>query len=60
MEELAETTRHLLKDREGKHIAARIAKDSRDWARKVLREADMSAALFRILLEYSQLLQDDR
>jgi hypothetical protein len=60
MEELAETTRYLLKDPEGQQIAARIAKDSQDWSRKVLREVDMSAALFRILLEYSRLLQDDR
>lgn len=60
MEELAETTHYLLKDPEGQQIAARIAKESQDWSEKVLREVDMSAALFRILLEYSRLLQDDR
>ncbi|OBT81709.1 hypothetical protein VE02_10141 [Pseudogymnoascus sp. 03VT05] len=60
MEELAETTRYLLKDPEGQQIAARIAKDSQDWSQKVLREVDMSAALLRVLLEYNRLLQDDR
>ncbi|KAL5351904.1 hypothetical protein ACLOAV_003766 [Pseudogymnoascus australis] len=60
MEELAETTRYLLKDPEGQQIARRIAQDSQDWSQKVLREVDMSAALLRVLLEYNRLLQDDR
>ena len=60
MEELPETARYLLEDPEGQKIAARIARDSREWARKILRPIDLSAALLRILLEYNQLLQDDR
>jgi hypothetical protein len=60
MEELPETTRYLLNDSEGKKIAARIARDSYDWARRTLRPIDLSAALLRMLLEYNRLLQDDR
>ncbi|KAF4636776.1 hypothetical protein G7Y89_g1324 [Cudoniella acicularis] len=51
MEELPETARYLLKDPEGQKIASRIAKESRDWARRILRPIDLSAALLRILLD---------
>ncbi|TVY73129.1 Beta-1,2-xylosyltransferase [Lachnellula suecica] len=60
MEELPETARYLLQDAEGKEIAARIAKDSREWAERILRPVDLSAALLRSLLEYNRLFQDDR
>lgn len=60
MEELPEITRYLLQDPEGKVVAARIAEEGRDWSRRVLRPVDMTAALFRIFLEYARLMQDDR
>jgi hypothetical protein len=60
MEELPETTRYFLDDPEGKVIAARIASDSREWTRRVLRPIDLTAAYFRVFLEYSRLMDDDR
>ena len=48
MEELPETVRYLLKDPEGQRIASRIAKESRHWARWILRPVDLSAALLWI------------
>ena len=60
MEELPEASRYLLDDPEGKVIAARIASGSREWARRILRPVDLSAAYFRIFIEYARLLDDDR
>lgn len=60
MEELPETTRYLLDDPEGKVIAARIADESRDWSRRVLRKIDLTVAYYRVFLEYARLLDDNR
>lgn len=60
MEELPEATRYLLDDPEGKIIAARIAGESREWARRTLRPIDLTAAYYRIFLEYARLLDDKR
>jgi len=60
MKELPEATRYFLDDPEGQIIAARIAADSREWARRVLRPIDLTAAYFRVFLEYARLLDDDR
>lgn len=60
IEELPETTRYLLDDPEGKVVAAAIARASRDWSRKILREVDATAAYFRVFLEYARLLDNDR
>ena len=60
MEELPETARYLLDDAEGKLIAARIAGESRDWSRKVLRKIDLTVAYYRVFLEYARLLDDNR
>jgi hypothetical protein len=37
--------------RAGEALGARIASQSRDWARKVLRNEDLEAWFFRLLLE---------
>lgn len=60
MDELPETARYLLDDPEGKVIAAKIAKDSREWSRRVLRRSDLTAAYYRVFLEYARLLDDNR
>jgi len=60
MEELPETTRYLLDDPEGQIIAARIASDSKDWSKKILRRVDMTAAFYRVFLEYARLVDDNR
>lgn len=60
LEELPETARYLLDDVEGKVIAARIAGESRDWSRRVLRKIDLTVAYYRVFLEYARLLDDNR
>ena len=40
--------------------AYRLASQSRDWARKVLRKEDMEIYLFRLLLEYGRVIDDNR
>lgn len=60
MEDLPETTRYLSEDEEGREIAARIANDSREWSRRVLRPIDITAAYFRVFLEYARLMDEER
>jgi Glycosyl transferase family 90 len=40
--------------------AQKIAYDGRDWAKKVLRKEDMQIYVFRLLLEYARICDDDR
>lgn len=51
MEEVAEVIRFFETEEEGKLMVRRIADEGRDWARRVLRKADLEAWLFRLLLE---------
>lgn len=60
MEELPEAARYLLSDPEGQKIAAKMAKESREWTRRVLRPIDLSAAYLRTFIEYARLLDDNR
>jgi len=60
MDELPETTRYFPDDPEGRVIAARIAKESREWPRRVLHLIDLTAAYYRVFLEYVRLLDDNR
>jgi hypothetical protein len=60
MEELPEATRYLLQDPEGQVLAKRIADEGRDWSRKTLRKADLSAAYLRAFLEYARVIDDNR
>lgn len=41
-------------------VARSIALDGKMWAEKVLRKEDMSVYVFRLLLEYARLCDDDR
>lgn len=41
-------------------LGARIAIDGRDWAAKALRKEDMQVYMFRLLLEWGRLVDDDR
>lgn len=41
-------------------VARNIALDGKRWAEKVLRKEDMSVYVFRLLLEYARLCDDDR
>ena len=47
-----EVVRYFALEAEGQQEAKRMAQESRDWSRKVLRREDMEAWLFRLLLEY--------
>jgi Glycosyl transferase family 90 len=40
--------------------AKKIAHDGRDWARRVLRKEDMQIYVFRLLLEYARVCDDNR
>ena len=40
--------------------AKKIAYDGRDWSRKVLRKEDMQIYVFRLLLEYARVCDDNR
>ncbi|CAI6227077.1 unnamed protein product [Periconia digitata] len=47
-------------DSEGERKAREIADRSREWAGKVLRNVDLEAWFFRLLLEYGRIIDDDR
>lgn len=47
-----ETVRYFALEETGQLNAKRIATDSRDWSRKVLRKDDMVVWMYRLLLEY--------
>ncbi|RFU33926.1 hypothetical protein B7463_g2435, partial [Scytalidium lignicola] len=59
-DEWVESVRWFDADSEGRAEAERIALQSRSWANKVLRNEDMEAWFFRLLLEYGRLVDDDR
>lgn len=42
------------------HEAQKIASQGEAWAKAALRKADMKIYLFRLLLEYGRLIDDDR
>lgn len=44
----------------GQQEGQAIARESSDWARTALRDVDMEVYLFRLLLEYARVLDDDR
>ena len=60
MEELPEVVRYLMKEREGQDIARKIAKQGQDWWTKGLRYEDMRLYMFRLLLEWSRLIDPAR
>ncbi|KAH9203152.1 hypothetical protein DL95DRAFT_321962, partial [Leptodontidium sp. 2 PMI_412] len=49
-----------MEDEEGKRVAETLAMESKTWARKTLREVDLTAAYLRVFLEYARLLNDER
>ncbi|RVX67744.1 hypothetical protein B0A52_07867 [Exophiala mesophila] len=46
-----EVMRYLTQESKGQELAAEIARESREWAHNVLRQVDMQAYIFRLLLE---------
>lgn len=59
-EEVLEAIRYFDVEAEGKRMAAEVAEAGREWASKALRNEDFEVWLFRILLEYGRLVDDDR
>ncbi|OQV00626.1 hypothetical protein CLAIMM_06099 [Cladophialophora immunda] len=59
-EDLPELVRFLATTEDGDEIAARIARDSRDWAGKALRPVDLQLVWLRMLLEYGRIMDRDR
>lgn len=51
MEEVVEVMRFFEIEEDGRVTAKRIADEGRNWAKRVLRKADLEAWLFRLLLE---------
>ena len=45
---------------DGDRYARRIADESRSWATNVLRDDDLEIWLFRLLLEYARVIDDNR
>lgn len=58
--EHVEAVRYFAREDEGRALGPKLAQQGRAWARKVLRPVDMEAYLFRLLLEYGRVVDDDR
>jgi hypothetical protein len=59
-EESLEALRYLDKDDEGRALARKMSRESTKWAEAALRKEDFEVWLFRLLLEYGRVLNDDR
>ncbi|KAA8912720.1 hypothetical protein FN846DRAFT_253324 [Sphaerosporella brunnea] len=60
LEEVAEIMRFFRYEKEGEQYARRIADQGRSWAQMVLRDQDLVVWLFRLLLEYGRVVDDNR
>lgn len=60
LDEVAETMRFFRYEADGDRYARRIADESRSWATNVLRDDDLEIWLFRLLLEYARVIDDNR
>lgn len=59
-DEYVESVRYFHSEPDGKIQAPKLAIQGRDWAGKVLRNEDFEVWLFRLLIEYGRLVDDDR
>ncbi|KZF22209.1 glycosyltransferase family 90 protein [Xylona heveae TC161] len=59
-DEWLESVRYFAQEPSGQTQAERLAMQGRDWASKTLRNEDLEAWFFRLLLEYGRLIDDDR
>lgn len=58
--EYVESVRYFDEEEIGRQQALRLAEAGKDWAGKVLRNADLEVWYFRLLLEYGRLIDDER
>ncbi|KAL8757052.1 MAG: hypothetical protein Q9199_002493 [Rusavskia elegans] len=59
-DEYVESVRYFEEEEIGKLQARRMADQSSEWARQALRNEDLEVWLFRLLLEYGRLVDDNR
>ncbi|CAK4032336.1 glycosyltransferase family 90 [Lecanosticta acicola] len=59
-DEVLESVRYFDGEEEGRPLATSIAEEGRDWAFKALRNEDLEVWLFRLLLEYGRVIDDNR
>ncbi|CAG7920250.1 unnamed protein product [Penicillium olsonii] len=59
-DEIVELLRYFEYDPMGSTIAQTIATEGKSWAERALRNEDMEVYMFRLLLEYGRLQDDDR
>jgi len=59
-DEYVEAVRYFDQEEAGRIQARAIAKDGRDWSKKVLRNDGLEVWYFRLLLEYGRLVDDNR
>ena len=59
-EEWLEAVRWFAEDDKGKEEARRMAEESRAWADRVVRNADLEVWFFRLLLEYGRVVDEGR
>lgn len=60
MDELPEIMRYLALTEQGSKRAREIADVGREWKEKALRKQDASVFLYRLILEYARVLDDER
>ncbi|KAJ5101221.1 Lipopolysaccharide-modifying protein [Penicillium angulare] len=58
--EIPELVRFFEQDPAGRDIAKRIGLDGQSWAAKTLRNEDMDVYMFRLMLEYARVQDDQR
>ncbi|KAL8787938.1 MAG: hypothetical protein Q9213_001965 [Squamulea squamosa] len=59
-DEYLESVRYFEEEEIGKLQARRMAEQSSEWAKQALRNEDLEVWLFRLLLEYGRLVDDNR
>lgn len=60
LDELPETMRYLALTEQGSKRAKEIAENGRAWRGKALRREDSGVYMYRLILEYARLLDDNR
>jgi predicted RNA-binding protein len=59
-EEMVEAVRWATEEAEGREVVEQMAVESQRWAGKVLRNIDMEAYMFRLMLEYARVVDERR
>ncbi|KAJ5721341.1 uncharacterized protein N7483_009275 [Penicillium malachiteum] len=60
LRDFPEIVRYLTQEPEGEALGQKVAQNSYEWSRRVLRSEDMKLVWWRLMLEYGRLFNDDR